>query len=795
MPKLFKELSRRKVFRVTIGYVAIAWIIAQVAEFAFETFGAPDWVLKTLVVALLLGLPIAVFLAWAFEITPDGVKRDEDVDRIDIQEDIRPPGSRSGPRPALVMIVVLVLTAGLYFAYDHWQTGGQQQDAMDQLALALDLTSQDRYGEAFVIAQRIEQSVGNHPEVQALLEEITVSINPRVAQADTTVSFRPYNTPNSEWTVVENSSDESTRAPLGGLLLRIEKPGFATREIAVANPGPMLQNFDPALLEYLTHPIPEIRLYESSEVPDDMVRVPDTDIPIYMSGFAQDTFGDKRFVIPSFDIGRYEVSNREFKSFVDDGGYSNPAWWKGIQLVDGTPMGEETVARFVDTTGRSGPSNWELGNYLAGTGDMPVGGISLYEAKAYARYRGMALPTIHHWARAAFAPMEAILQISPAVARASNFDQGGPKSIRTETGIGPWGTVNTAGNAREWVWNTTKEFGLALGGAWTNYDDIYQVAYTIDPLDRAPQNGLRLMHTLGEPIDSTLLEPVELNWAAINVQYEPVSDEVFEAMRFQFTHVQMEPSTVSIEVIDENDSWIAEEVVLGFGGDRMFMLYVVRPANHEQPVQPVIYFPHSGAVQKIPNRELLDQLQFVDYVIQAGRAIIIPVWERMAQRYVEVPDDKAAEDDLLRRVALAWYEDAATTIDYLESREDINADKVGLAGFSYGAYRSALVLATENRFTTAVLISGGAPYWQAPHPMYDPINYFPRVTLPVMMINGRYDHLFLYENSQLRMLELLGTPDEHKKHLVFEEGHFDFPRNTVAREVSDWLDTYLGPVR
>lgn len=79
--------------------------------------------------------------------------------------------------------------------------------------------------------------------------------------------------------------------------------------------------------------------------------------------------------------------------------------------------------------------------------------------------------------------------------------------------------------------------------------------------------------------------------------------------------------------------------------------------------------------------------------------------------------------------------------------------------------------------------------------MYDPVNYLPRVLQPVLMINGRHDHVFPYENSQRRMLELLGTPGENKTHLVFEQGHFDFPRNTVAREVSDWFDRHLAPVR
>ena len=77
----FEELKRRNVVRIGIAYAVIAWLLAQVAEFAFENFGAPEWVLKTFVVVVLLGLPIALLLAWAFEMTPDGIKREKDVDR------------------------------------------------------------------------------------------------------------------------------------------------------------------------------------------------------------------------------------------------------------------------------------------------------------------------------------------------------------------------------------------------------------------------------------------------------------------------------------------------------------------------------------------------------------------------------------------------------------------------------------------------------------------------------------------------------------------------------------------
>lgn len=78
---IIEELKRRNVFRVAIAYIVIAWLVAQVAEFAFENFGAPDWVLKVVVILLLLGLPIALVLAWAFEMTPEGVKLEKDVNR------------------------------------------------------------------------------------------------------------------------------------------------------------------------------------------------------------------------------------------------------------------------------------------------------------------------------------------------------------------------------------------------------------------------------------------------------------------------------------------------------------------------------------------------------------------------------------------------------------------------------------------------------------------------------------------------------------------------------------------
>jgi len=102
----FEELKRRNVVRVGLAYVVIGWLLAQVAELAFDTFGAPDWVLKSFLFVLLLGLPLALFFAWAFEFTPEGVKREKDVDR---SQSIT---AQTGRKLDYIIIGVLVFAVG-----------------------------------------------------------------------------------------------------------------------------------------------------------------------------------------------------------------------------------------------------------------------------------------------------------------------------------------------------------------------------------------------------------------------------------------------------------------------------------------------------------------------------------------------------------------------------------------------------------------------------------------------------------------------------------------------------------
>jgi dienelactone hydrolase len=212
----------------------------------------------------------------------------------------------------------------------------------------------------------------------------------------------------------------------------------------------------------------------------------------------------------------------------------------------------------------------------------------------------------------------------------------------------------------------------------------------------------------------------------------------------------------------------------------------------------VIYGPPGDSIlARRPNRNALEQVRPpADTIVASGRALVIPIWDGSYETALPQPRDINEMLDRGRRSSLSWYRQLSTTLDYLETRPDLDMRRVGFMGFSFGAaFVGPIMLATEGRLKTGVLISGGVVPAPGIHPMLDAVNYAPRIKVPVLMAGGRYDHLFLYEQSQKRLFSLLGTPPQQKQLKVYDVGHFAFPSNSIAMDISDWFDKYLGPVR
>ncbi len=133
---LFNELKRRNVFRVGVAYGITAWLLVQVADILLETFSAPEWTMKFIVVALLIGFPLALFFAWAFELTPEGVKREEDVDRS--QSIV----NQTGRKLDRAIIGVLVVALGWFV----WDKFGQEKgsEPFSQQAQAVSSTADEK---------------------------------------------------------------------------------------------------------------------------------------------------------------------------------------------------------------------------------------------------------------------------------------------------------------------------------------------------------------------------------------------------------------------------------------------------------------------------------------------------------------------------------------------------------------------------------------------------------------------------------------------------------------------------
>jgi adenylate cyclase len=165
MPNFVTEMKRRNVFRVAIAYTVVAWVIAQAIDLAADSFSAPEWVMKITLAVLIAGLPVAAILAWAFELTPEGVMKTEDVPA---SHSITP---RTGQKLNRLTVVALVLAVS-FIAWDKLWPGDEAGDVTetDKTVAVLpfaDLSElQDQEWFADGLTEEILNALARLPELQ-----------------------------------------------------------------------------------------------------------------------------------------------------------------------------------------------------------------------------------------------------------------------------------------------------------------------------------------------------------------------------------------------------------------------------------------------------------------------------------------------------------------------------------------------------------------------------------------------------------------------------------------------------
>jgi dienelactone hydrolase len=355
-----------------------------------------------------------------------------------------------------------------------------------------------------------------------------------------------------------------------------------------------------------------------------------------------------------------------------------------------------------------------------------------------------------------------------------------------------YGAHDLGGNVREWCANpdnSSRRF--ILGGGWNDPPYAFNDAFAQSPWDRSETNGVRCIQYVETSVrDETLAHEIELPFR--DFANEPrVSDETFELFLNQYRY-DPTPLNAVVEGTLEEEFYTREKIVFdaAYGGESM-AAYLFLPKNGTPPYQTVVYFPGSGSIHSRSSEDL--GLRTSDFIPKSGRAFLWPVYKSTYERGDGLVSDYPDETNHWKEHVIMWGKDLKRSIDYLETREDIDTDRLAFMGVSWGAAMGPILMAVEPRLKVGVVIVAGLTF-QKSLPEVDQIHYLHRVNIPVLMLNGKYDFFFPYDTSQLPYFELMKTPAEDKRIVVQEASH-SFPRTEAARETLEWLDKYLGPVR
>jgi eukaryotic-like serine/threonine-protein kinase len=657
-------------------------------------------------------------------------------------------------RPGLIAGLSLLSLAALGALGWYFVREARLRRAREALAQIPALAEAGKGASAFRLAKDTERALPE--EVRRLRRPwIPVSLTSEPSGAE--VVFKDYLAVDGEWQSFGRTPTAPTKLPVGYYRWRISKEGFQTIESASQ-----------------TRPLLSFRLDSPAAIPPGMVRV---------AGGTFQYRSAEPVELTDYWLDKYEVTNKQFKDFVDRGGYQKKDFWKEPFVKDGRTLSwEEAMAEFKDSTGRPGPSTWELGTYAEGHGDYPVNGVSWYEASAYAEFADKSLPTIFHWYKAAD------IGIFSDILKLSNFGGEGPARVGTYQGLTQSGAYDMAGNVREWCRNATGGRRYILGGAWSDPGYMFSSSDAQLPFDRSPTNGFRCARYTS-PVGGQLMGPVD----QLTRDYSretPVSDETYRIFKSLYAYDRT-PLNATIESVDESSPyWRREKVVFdaAYGHERV-PAYLFLPRNAAPPYQTVVYFPSSVATYLTSSQDL--EIRVVEFLMRSGRAVLHPIYKGTYERRIGAEGEGPNE---LRDLRIAWSKDLGRSLDYLETRRDIDKGRLAYYGLSLGAITALPILAVEDRFKVAVLLAGGLPFNHVP-PEADPVNFVSRIRIPVLLLGGRQDFIHPVDTAQVPLLRLLGTPEKDKKHIIFEGGHAPLRIQVLIRDILDWLDRYLGPVK
>lgn len=755
----FKRILSNPILQTFVIFISSGWIVLEITEYLIENFGLNESARKVLLIILVCILPVALTFAWI-----SNRKRSER--EGESQANSRPWKKRRILVPASLLLLAAVITLG--FGLNRRQKTNKAitidlPELQNLVASTSDYEGKTNW-EIFQRVDNLKRFLASHTDYAKLWSNVAGPISINTEPEGARIYAKAYSDPNGSWKDLGKSPITDQPFPRGVSRIKIELEGYKTQYDILYQVFGRPENINPR----------NYKLFRQEQVPEGMV---------YVGAFRgnwQNTGTLAEKYVGAFWVDQFEVTNKEYKEFIESGGYEDQDFWQFPFLLDGDTLDwEDAMSRFKDQTHRFGPTDWQLGKYTEGEDSIPVSGISWYEAAAYAAFRKKALPTVYHWTYLSH------LQAAPEIVKLGNFDGQRPAKIGSYSSMSRFGTYDLAGNVSEWVHNSRGANKTIMGGNWEEPSYFYSERYAITPWTRSRRLGFRCIRYENDTLRNEL-EENDGNPDRDFSKVQPVTEEVFEMIRsnYQYRKQPMHPRILSRK---DSTDWTIEKVVIDVPyEDTPMQIHLYLPKNSKPPYQAIIYYPHIGSLYSNSMEDMRIDWWF-DFIFQSGRALIWPVYYNTHGRGKIVPNDYQT----WRLASINMIKDFQITCDYLETREDFDTEKLAYLGSSWGGFMSPYVLAIEKRIKTGIVSAFGV-LSNGDYPEMDQISYLPRVTIPMLMLNGKFDFDFTLKTQQA-YYDFLGTPEEHKRWIAYDHVH-GAPYAELVNESLAWLDKYLGPV-
>lgn len=748
--------------------------------------------------------------------------------------------------PAAAGLVVLALIAG-WLSVERART----RWASENLPRVETLLNDNRFFEAYDLAQSIEMRLPDDPDLARLkpwiTDELTVTTEPpgarvflRRYQKDDSGSFPPRQ-------LIGTTPLEGIEIARGDYVLTVEKEGYVPFRRTISSALGRIENglWIPGALRHAelartpsgsfefkadAHApiVVHLKLVEASLAPDRMVFVPGGEYQL--AGWDRPT--DESIVLSDYFIDLYEVTNREFREFVEAGGYDDRRYWKHPIVKGGIELPWEQAMAELKDPGRNGPASWPARGFPQHKENHPVTNVTWYEAAAYAEFRGKQLPSVYQWEKAARDGQRTVMWSSVMPWGLTGLhedlrDRANVMSVRSgrgtlpvgsfEFGISPYGCYDMAGNVVEWCRNPRPEGFTTAASSWHDGPNLFGAFGEYPGFYNSETLGFRCALAASRSGDEgAMLLPDK----DTEPEFAPLSEETFRLMRSHYEYDRPRPADATVEgrfdpqrlatlLQADLDARIVEEVEtddwrrlkVSFVGaerqkvsgpvpeNRRALAYLWLPKHAQPPYQVINYKPGGASYQGVM---VWQETEVVcGPFLYGGRAVFVTVVEGMRDRELP-PNWIEPEPGSVAYREMMVYDtiDQRRGLDYLETRDDIDRDRCVCMGLSQGGY-DLVTMAVEERFQGVLLLSAGIGS-TVPKTIAEAnaVNFAPYIRGPKLMIHGRYDESLPFRTRALPLFHLLSEP---KELIVLDTGHFP-PMDQWVPPAIQWLDRVLGPV-